>query len=47
MDNKIEQLFEDACRNYTGSRSDYDAGVVEGLKRALEIFYQVIDDFKK
>jgi len=34
---RLNQLFEDAKRNYRESRSDYDAGVVEGLKRALEV----------
>ena len=46
MDNKIQQLYEDACRNYTGSRSDYDAGVVEGLKRSILIIDRVIEDMK-
>jgi len=47
MNDKLYQLFEDAKRNYKESGSDYDAGIVEGLKRALEIVDQLIEEFKK
>ena len=47
MNEQLNTLFEDAKRNYKESGSDYDAGIVEGLKRALEIVEQVIDEVKR
>ena len=33
---RLESLYSTAAENYKISQSDYDAGVLEGLKRALE-----------
>lgn len=33
----LEELYERALENYRVSGSDYDAGILEGLKRAMEI----------
>lgn len=35
---KIQRLYDQALENYkSNGRNDYDAGIVEGLKRALEV----------
>ena len=47
MDEKLYQLFEDAKRNFKESGSDYDAGIVEGLKRALEIVEKLLEEEKR
>lgn len=47
MTDELFQLFEDAKRHYKESGSDYDAGVVEGLKRAMEIMDKIIEEIKR
>lgn len=41
MEKELNELYDDAVRNYKESKTDYDAGVCEGLKRALEIIEKV------
>ena len=33
----IQELYERAVENYKDTRSDYDAGICEGIKRSMEL----------
>jgi hypothetical protein len=37
---ELQEMYDRALENYRESKSDYDAGIVEGLKRIIEIMEQ-------
>ena len=34
---EIQELYNKALENYKETKSDYEAGILEGLKRVLEL----------
>jgi len=34
---EIQELYNRALENYKESKNDYEAGIVEGIKRVLEL----------
>ena len=53
--NELRTAYRDALENYEANKKSgspaeslaYDAGVIEGLKRSLEIVEKTIDEYKR
>ena len=43
---ELQELYDRALENYRENKSDYDAGVCEGIKRVLEKLEDVMESTK-